>query len=52
MPGLAVDLRQLIDRYEAISEELRAALQSGGAADEDEIDPEREEKLRALGYID
>jgi hypothetical protein len=44
----------MIDRYQPVSEALRAALQVEPAdhADEDEIDPEREEKLRALGYID
>ena len=54
MPQVAAELRGMIDRYQAVSDELRAALQVEPAdhADEDEIDPEREEKLRALGYID
>lgn len=54
MPQVAAELREMIDRYQPVSEALRAALQVEPAdhADEEEIDPEREEKLRALGYID
>jgi arylsulfatase A-like enzyme len=48
------DLRRMLDQYEPISMELRAALQieADDDAEADALDPEREEKLRALGYID
>ena len=49
----ASDLRELLDHYRPVAEKLRASLwKDTDTVVEDEIDPEREQKLRALGYID
>jgi choline-sulfatase len=58
-PGAAADLRPLLDGYEAASAADRAridaATQSGGAAPAAPsvpLDPQQEQKLRALGYLE
>ena len=51
----ANDLRELIDGFESAAHELRGELLRGGGdvqPDENFLDPAREEKLRALGYIE
>ena len=48
-PGAASELGELLERYLA---EHRAAAGRAGAAPAPLLDPEREQKLRALGYLD
>jgi hypothetical protein len=58
-PGAAADLRPLLDGYEAAGVAQRARVEAatsvgaGGAALEAApLDPQQEQKLRALGYLE
>jgi len=51
-PAAAADLRALLDGYEASALEQRRALLDEDAGDAPLLDPDHEESLRALGYVD
>ena len=59
-PGAAADLRPLLDGYEAAGAAQRARIEAataagaggGGALEAAPLDPQQEQKLRALGYLE
>ena len=51
-PHQAADLRELLDSYEAAAVTLRRSLVPVEAAEPLALDPDREQSLRALGYLE